>query len=414
MRLPLLLSVFLVTLSFWSSSPCAGFDGEPEVPVLVQNADAICVVKVVAITNVTPTQFEAVHKGRNGMPVFIDAQSAVAEATVQNVLAGKIGRKSIHISFFKNVRHGFNPSPFTELAAGETDIVFLKATTDDAHFALSQPTSHGKSKITIGDAKIGLLPPTASPLRTVLLVLVDALNGGSKPVELECLNRIGSAGYLLYAKAGVYVDEGAIARRLKIGEPLLSDNATSSLESFVNDQILPSVLKMTTDKDDKICEQAFLTAGYLQDVKVIPELVKIANANSKPGEYEEAAEILGQYRNPEAVRPLVNALSSKNSYVRQKAADALRNFADPLAVPFLLDHLDDPDSPADPFPGAQYYVVTALYTATNTPGYPGTTLFHDNPGEYIAFWKKWAAEHRDKIKALRAQFNAPAPVPAAP
>ncbi|MGI4789329.1 MAG: HEAT repeat domain-containing protein [Janthinobacterium lividum] len=104
------------------------------------------------------------------------------------------------------------------------------------------------------------------------------------------------------------------------------------------------------------------------------------------------------YRTVDAVKPLINALSSKNSYVRQKAADALRNFADPLAIPFLLDHLDDPVSPDDTFPGAQYYIVTALY--------------HDNPGEYIAFWKKWAVDHKDKIKALRTQFNAKTTAPA--
>ncbi|MGI4788401.1 MAG: HEAT repeat domain-containing protein [Janthinobacterium lividum] len=283
MKTLILLLFCLFCLLSEAGSAYAQFDGNPEVPVLVQNADTICVVKVAAITNITPTQFEAVHHDRNGLPVFIDAQSAVAEAVVQNVLAGKTSQKQIQISFFKNVRHGFNPSPFTELAAGETDIVFLEATPDDTHFALSQPTSHGKSKITIGDAKIEPLPPNTSPLRAVLLVLVNAVDNGSEPIKLECLSRIGSVGYVLDVKTGVYQDEGAVAIRAKLGEPLIADNVPISLERFVNNQILPAVLKLTADKDDKIREQAFLTAGYLQDVEVIPELVKIADNNSDAG-----------------------------------------------------------------------------------------------------------------------------------
>jgi len=404
----ILISLLFCLLS-GAGAAYAQFDGNPEVPVLVQNADTICVVRVAAITNIVPTQFEAVHHGRNGLPVFIDAQSAVAEAVVQNVLSGNISQKSIQIAFFKNVRHGFNPAPFTELAAGETDIVFLKATTDGTRFALSQPTSHGKSNITIGDTKIGPLPPNTSPLRAVLLALVDGVDSGSKAVKLECLNRIGSVGYLLNVKTGVYEDEGAVAVRAKLGEPLIAVNASLSLEQFVNDQVLPSVLKLTTDKDNELREYAIFTAAHLQDVTIIPALVQIADANDKLGEFGEAASALGQYRTPEAARPLILIMNNSNAHVRYSAINALRELNDPLALPFLLEKLDDKASEVKDI------AIQALFTITGEVG------SHLPPGDAdslqareLTFWKKWAAEHQDKIKALCAQFNAASPVPAVP
>ena len=410
MKIVILFALCLFAILSCPGSALAQLDGHPEVPVLIQNADVVCIAKVVAVTQVTPIKFEAVHKGHDGLPVFIDAQSAIAEVAVRSVLKGKISPQSITVSFFKNYHpasNPFNPSPFTELAAGETDIIFLKATDDAGRFTLSQPSSHGKSKIIIGDAKISPLPATTPPLRAALLALTDALAGGSKPVKMECLDRIGSAGYLLYAKAGVYVDKTAVMRRSNLGEPLLADNPSSSLEAFIRARILPVVLKLTMDSDADIRDQAILTAGRLQDVDVIPALAKITDMQYQPGQPAgEGDLIFGEYRNPDATRALVGVLSDSNPNVRERAAYSLRESADPLAAPFLLEHLDDPD------PDARYSIVTAFYTATNTPEYPGTVLFHDDEGKYIAFCKKWAAEHQEKVDLLRAQFLAPLPVKA--
>jgi len=402
----------LLALCLFGILSCPNFalaylDGQPEVPVLVQKADVICIAKIVAIKQVTPTKFEANHGGPNGPPVLIDAQSAVAEVTVQSVLKGKISPRSIEVAFFKNVLSGFNPSPFTELAAGETDILFLKTTDDGAHFTLSQPSSYGKSKITIGDAKIGPISATTPPLRAVLLALTDALISGSKPVKMDCLDRLGTAGFLLYAKAGVYVDQAAVAVRAALGEPLMADSPPSSLEAFIRAAVLPTVLKLTADSDADVRDQAVLAAGNLQDVSVIPTLAKLANKQYKPGEQGMAAGVFGQYRNPAATRALVGVLGDTNPNVRSQAAAALRESGDPVALPSLLEHLDDPD------PRARYNIVAALFTATKTPSYPGPDHFHDEEDKYVTFWKKWAAEHQDKVAALREQFLAPLPLKAA-
>lgn len=405
----LMKNLSLLALCLFGLLSCPGFalaqfDGNPEVPVLVQKADMVCIAKIIAVTPGTPTKFEANPSG----PVFIDAQAAVAKIAVQNVLKGKISPKTITVAFYKNVRQGFNPAPFTELAAGETDILFLKATEDETGFTLSQPSSHGKSRITIGDTKIGLIPATASPLRAVLLALADALVSGSKPVRMECLDRIGSAGYLLYAKAGVWVDKAAVARRAALGEPLLADNSSSGLEAFIQAKILPAVLRLTGDKDADVRDQATLAAGRLQDISMIPALAKLADKQYKPGEQGMTASVFGEYRNPEATRALVGVLGDTNPNVRAMAAAALREMADPVAVPALLEHIEDPS------PDARYYIVTALYTATNTPEYPGTELFKDEQDKYITFWKKWADDHQDKVAALREQFLAPLPLKAPP
>ena len=385
-------------------SALAYTDGRPEVPVLVQNADAICVGRVTRIEDLGPTQVDL--GGRDSMtnlPAPVDARNMVAEVAVQSVLKGKIGPKSITVAFYKNVYHGMNPTPFTELAGGETDIIFLKTTDSAASFTLSQPSSYGKSKITIGDAKSGPIPAAASPLRAVLLVLTDALASGSKPVKIECLDRIGSAGYLLYAKAGVWVDKGAVTGRSTLGEPLLADNPSSSLEAFIRARVLPAVLKLTMDKDADVHDQAVLAAGRLQDVDVIPALAKIADKQYKPGEQGIAAGIFGEYRNPEATRALAGALGDTNPNVRSQAAYSLRESADPVAVPFLLEHLDDPD------PDARYSIVAALFTTTDTPECPGPVIFHAKEDQYVSFCRKWADEHQDKVALLRVQFLAPLP-----
>ncbi len=374
----------------------------PELPVLVQEADAICIGRITQIEDLGPTQVDLGYRNSiTNKPSPTAATEAVADVAVRSVLKDKIVPKSIKVAFYKNVHQGENPTFFTELAAGETDVIFLKATGDGTRFSLLEPNSAGKSKIVLGDAKIGPIPATTPPLRAALLVLAGALGSGSKPVKMECLGRIGSAGYLLYAKAGVYVDKTAVERRSNLGEFLMADSPSASLEAFIQAKVLPAVLKLTTDSDAEVRDQAVLAAGNLQDVDVIPALAKLADKQYQPGIVGEAADILSRYRNPEATRALVGVLGDTNPNVRSQAAESLREAADPVAVPSLLEHLDDPD------PDVRYDIVAALYMATNTPLCPGPAIFQAKEEQYVTFWEKWANEHQDKIAALREQFLAP-------
>ena len=379
----------------------------PELPVLVQDADAICIGRITQIEDLGPTQVDLGHwNSVTNKPVPSNAMEAVAEVAVRTVLKGKITQKSITVSFYKNVHQGRDQTFFTELAAGETDIIFLKTAQDGAHFSLFEPNSAGKSKIALGDAKIGLIPAAAPPLRAALLTLVDALGSGSKPVKMECLDRIGSASYLLYVRAGVYVDKTAVERRSNLGEPLMAEGVPSSLEALIQAKVLPAIMKLTADSDADLRGQAVLAAGRLQDVEVIPALAKLADKQYQPGILGEAADTLSRYRNPNATRALVGVLGDTNPNVRSQAADSLRESADPVAVPFLLEHLDDPD------PDARYSIVAALYMATDTPLCPGPVIFHAKEDQYVSFCKKWALDHQDKVAALREQFLAPLPTKA--
>lgn len=397
------LCLFVFCILGLMSCPCSAFayfDGAPNLPDLVQKADAICIVKVVNIKQIVPIKFEAVHKDKNGLPVLIDAKSAVAEVVVQNVLKGSIAQKSIEVAFFENVSRGFNPTPFTELVVGETDIVFLKTAIDGMHFSLSQPSSHGKSKIVISDA-INPAQGTGSPLRAVLSALVDALTNGNNLIKLECLNRIGSVGYLLYTKPDVYSEQGSTETRNALNEALLTDKTVdSSLERFVSKEILPAVKRLTKDTDVAISEQATITAGELQDVSVIPNLIKISSKDTDPDVLGLAALTIGEYKNPKAIIPLIEALNSSSSKVREQAVYSLRELNNPLALPFLIERLNDGAS------SVRFAANQALFGIT---GEVGSHLSQDNKQSLQtrenAFWKNWALEHQDKLKKYRVEFD---------
>lgn len=373
---------------------------DPELPNLVQRASTVCIGRVTRIEDIGPAQVNLGYRDSiTNQPAPTAATNAVAEVSVQTVLKGKIRSKSITVAFYKNVHQGSTPTFFTELAVGETDVLFLETTGDETRFILSQPNTNGKSKINIGTAALKT-PAEATPLRNVLSALANALADNSKAARLDCLQQIGSIGFVLNLKPGDPNYSVVIDLMKSLNEP-----GAPELKSFVNSRILPPVLKLMTDADAEVRQQAVYTAGRLQDVDVLPTLGEMANKEAETG-MGSAAMIVGEYKAPEAVRPLVRLLESKNDDVRHEAAVALRNIADPLAVPFLLEHLDDPN------PWARYYIVTALYTAIDPSQCPGPVLFHDDEDKHVSFWKKWAADHQDKVAALREQFLSPLPLKA--
>ena len=413
-RTVLMLSCYLAALSVVLLACCQGARAEPELPLFVQQADAICVgtVKDVQVQG----QASVMIGRRNGQPVMVPTDAEVATVAVEDVLKGDLTPTVIKIAFNKNAHTEYNSTRFTQLATGERAVLFLTATPDKSLFTLTQPRGDESCKVLIGGAR--LPPHSTTPLRSTLLTLAQALSmqalstqplsPSTKAVRIGCLERLGSAGFLLYVSPDNSDDRFGVKARQAFGEPLSVGTASaSSLEQFIKTKILPAVLQLTSDADVDVRDQAVLAAGRLQDVDVIPALAKIAGKSYKPGMLGETAVILRFFRNPAATRPLAGVLSDSNPDVRSQAAAGLRDLADPLAVPSLLEHLDDPSA------DAKYYIVTALYTATDTPSYPGTVLFHDDEDKYVSFWKKWALDHQDKVAALREQFLAPLPTKAA-
>lgn len=412
-RIVLMLSCYLAAFSAVLLACCQGAQAEPELPLFVQQADAICVgtVKDVQVQGQTSVMIGR----RNGQPVMVPTDAEVATVAVEDVLKGDLTPTVIKIAFNKNAHTEFNSTQFTQLATGERAVLFLTVTPDKSFFTLTQPRGDESSKVLLGRAR--LPPHSTTPLRSTLLTLAQALSTQAlstqpsspsiKAVRVGCLERLGSAGFLLYVSPDKSTDRYGVKARQASGEPLSVGAASaSSLEQFIKTRILPAVLQLTTDTDVDVREKAFWAAGNLQDVDVIPALAKIAGKSYKPGMLGETAVILRFLRNPAATRPLAGVLSDSDPDVRSQAAAGLRDLADPLAVPSLLEHLDDPSA------DAKYYIVTALFTATATPGYPGVVHFHDKEDEYVSFWKKWAVDHQDKVAALREQFLVPLPTKA--
>lgn len=386
-----------------SRTAYAAFNSHPLLPTLIDEADVACIVKIGDIRTLGQIKIEVTPKDQNGNAVTIDAQKAIADVTVESFLKGKAASSSFQVTFLKNVHTpgSGNPQLFTELISGEKDVIFLTSTTDKAVFAMTEPASNGKSKISLGVTNITAPPSNLSPLRATVLALTEALQGNSKPVVLDCLQRLQSTGYLLYAKPDFYSDEVAVQRRLALTEPLLTETTSaSSLEAFVTKEILPAVTRLTKDRDVKISEEATITAGRLQDVSVIPNLIKISSKDTDPDVLGLAASTIGNYKNPKAIVPLIEALDSSSSKVREQAIYSLRELNNPLALPFLIESLNDGAS------SVRFAVNQALFAIT---GEVGSHLPQGNEQSLQSrentFWKNWALKHQYELKKYRAEFN---------
>ena len=381
----------------------AAFNSTPDLPVLVNEADVICVAKIISIKSLNRVKIEVVHKGVDGNPVTIDAQNAIADVVVENVLKGKVDQVSCQITFRQNVYVRGNSLPFTELVSGENEMLFLIPTNNKGVFALIEPASHGRSKISFGAASVPSLPHGLTPLRAVLLTLTKVTSGigSSKPITVDCLQRLQTITYLLYVKPGIYSDADGVKNRLALEEPILTDQPTmSSLEQFVKAQLLSPIIKLTKSSDKDVSEQAFITAGHLQDAAVIPDLARIAVKNYVPGELGFAADTIGEYRNPDAVIPLIHILKSSSADVRQQASFSLGELHDPLALPFLIERLGDSSPHVVSTASEALFEITGQFGNQLPPGDAQSLQSRE-----ITFWKKWAAANQDKLKNLRLQVE---------
>lgn len=85
-----------------------------------------------------------------------------------------------------------------------------------------------------------------------------------------------------------------------------------------------------------------LNVKILKMRKDVDGLIKVLGTGRHPESREEAAEALGEIRDPRAVDPLIAALNDRNPEVREEAAEALGKIGDPRAVEPLTGLLGDP------------------------------------------------------------------------
>lgn len=85
-----------------------------------------------------------------------------------------------------------------------------------------------------------------------------------------------------------------------------------------------------------------LNVKVLKMRKDVDGLIKVLATGKHPESREEAAEALGDLRDPKAVEPLIAALKDRDAEVREGAAEALGKIGDRRAVEALTEALNDP------------------------------------------------------------------------
>ncbi len=86
-----------------------------------------------------------------------------------------------------------------------------------------------------------------------------------------------------------------------------------------------------------------LNVKLLKRRRDVDGLIKVLQTGAHPESREEAAEALGEIRDPKAVDPLIGALKDRDHEVREEAAEALGKIGDRRAAEPLNALLGDPD-----------------------------------------------------------------------
>ena len=151
-----------------------GVGAAPELPVLVQESDAICIGTV---KDVTTHGFISTKIGyQNGQPIFARSESEIATIAVEYSLKGTEHPLTTKVSFSKNAYTSFNRTRFTQLVINERAIFFLTESPDKLSYSLTEPASDGYSKILIGNAKLTDLSSRSTPFRSTLVAVKQGLS----------------------------------------------------------------------------------------------------------------------------------------------------------------------------------------------------------------------------------------------
>lgn len=113
----------------------------------------------------------------------------------------------------------------------------------------------------------------------------------------------------------------------------------------VADEVDSQIAKLTSGEDDER-EEAAERLGQLRDPRAVPALVQ-ALRDSEDEVVEKAAESLGQIGHPSALEPLLEVfrIHSANWGIRVKTARALELLGDPRALPALHEALVEEENP---------------------------------------------------------------------
>lgn len=363
-------------------------------PHLVDQADVICAGTVGEVQAGERAEFETGIAPERGLSRKIPATKAVARFTVDDFLKGGGAEPEINVSFPQSLPDAvlrdlsIKGLLFTKLEPGERVLLFLHSDAakkagndgdDKAAFSLIHPAVYNHAKIAVGQATVKDMPQEATPLRRVLLYLAAALTSEEMGIQRACLYRLSQAGGLLYTPY-----RGDSMLRQSLGE------RSRAFEEFVKIRILPAVMALVDAPDESLRDLAFTTAAALQNEEAIPQMVQLTRRKNSIAIYR-----IGLFRAPSGVKFLIPILQDEPG-LRDMAALALRGIGDRHALPFLLEHLDDPDPES-------YSIFAALYVITREKGWPSKEKFLEQRPHYVSFWKNWAAQHAEELTRLRRE-----------
>lgn len=131
---------------------------------------------------------------------------------------------------------------------------------------------------------------------------------------------------------------------LKDNPPLVRRQAAEALGEIKDPRAVEPLIAALKDTDSLIRRHAVEALGKIRDLRAIKPLIAALNENRQPHVRMSAAEALGRIEEPSAVEPLVSALEDEHWNVRSRAAKALGRIKDPRAVEPLVSALKDEDA----------------------------------------------------------------------
>jgi HEAT repeat protein len=130
-----------------------------------------------------------------------------------------------------------------------------------------------------------------------------------------------------------------------------------------------------------------LRLGDLSGVAEIEKVLLHGGSSLREQDLGRARAVLAKVADPAAIPTLTRLLESSGRQTRGAAAMALRSIRSPLSIPALVRALDDSDQEV------QYHaVMTLAELAKDYDHAPSMDRFRERPGEYVQYWRTWAAK----------------------
>lgn len=164
----------------------------------------------------------------------------------------------------------------------------------------------------------------------VIQPLAEILKDEGYPDSSEIIFVIGDIGGERAAKVLLDI--------LQSSDENLKFFVASALGNVGDMQAIPSLTQLyRSTKNMSVKAEVALALGKLHDKHVIPFLIALLKDSSEDeNRRKDAAEVLGDLREQEAIQPLIEVLNDKSSLIKHSAILALRKLASKQATPALV------------------------------------------------------------------------------